>query len=498
MLARQLRAYAEAGVTDVTVVAGYLADDVRALCDEVADAHPGLDVSVVESEVYANTDNMYSLYRTREAVAGEPFVLSNGDAVFEPGLLADLVAADADSAVACDPDTYSEEAMKITVDEDGHVSHIAKDVPPDVAHGISNDVYRFSEAFSSKLFAEITRTIERDEEYGEWTELAIDEVVRNRTHDVEPVEVGSYDWLEVDDPDDLAEADLRFGALSNLATKEAIFFDLDGTIYLDDELVEGADRLVEALRAADVDVYFLTNNSSKWKDDYAERLSDLGVSALPEDVLLSTDGVLEYLRSADAGETYVLGTETMREALADREVPVVDDPGSGADAPEYVVVGFDTELSYEKARKATLAVRDGATFLLAHPDTVCPTAEGFVPDAGSIAAMIERATDRSPARVFGKPNAEMIDHVLDEEGYAPTDVAVVGDRLETDVALAENVGCESVCVLTGDATRTEVELSDVEPSLVAPSAGALTRFVDAATSAEDGAAARPVRGGDPR
>jgi HAD superfamily hydrolase (TIGR01450 family) len=498
VLARQLRAYADAGVTDVTVIAGYLADETRALCADVADERPDLDVSVIESEVYANTDNMYSLYLAREAVAGEPFVLSNGDAVFDRGLLADLVTADAESGVACDFETYTDEAMKVTVDDDGYVSHIAKDVPEEVAYAISNDVYRFSADFSEKLFAEIARTVEREGEYAEWTELAIDRVVRTREHDFDPVDASEYRWVEIDDRADLAEADLQFSALGPLTSKEAVFFDLDGTLYLDDELVEGADRVVDGLRSAGVDVYFLTNNSSKWKDDYATRLSDLGVSVGPEDVLLSTDGVLDYLQSADAGETYVLGTETMREAVADHGVEVTDDPGLGADAPEYVVVGFDTELTYEKARKATLAVRDGATFLLAHPDTVCPTADGFVPDCGAIGAMIERATDQSPSRVFGKPNAEMVEHVLDAEGYDPAGVLVVGDRLETDVALAENLGCESVCVLTGDATRTEVELGDISPTLVARTVGALTRFLDveASAEAEESATATAVKGGD--
>ncbi|MFC7079912.1 HAD-IIA family hydrolase [Halorussus caseinilyticus] len=484
ILARQLSAYADAGVTDVVVVAGYLADDVRALCEEVADARPELDVTVRESEVFANTDNMYSLYLAREEVAGDPFVLTNGDVVFEPDLLADLLAADADSAVATDTETFSEEAMKVTVGDDGRVTHIAKGVPKDVAYGVSTDAYRFSADFSATLFEEITRTVEREGNFGDWTEAAIDRLVRNRDHDVEPADVSGRRWVEIDDFADLRNADRRFASLSPLGEKEAVFFDLDGTVYLDDELVDGADGVIESLREQGVDVYFLTNNSSKWKDDYADRLTNLGVPADPEDVLLSTDGVLQHLRRTDPDGVFVLGTETMRDALADRGVEVVEDPDFGDDAPETVVVGFDTELTYEKARNATLAVRKGATFLLAHPDAVCPTAEGFVPDCGAIGAMIERATDRQPDRVFGKPNVEMIGPVLDAEGYAPDEVAVVGDRLETDVQLAENVGCESVCVLSGDATRVDVEASDRSPSLVAPTVAALSEFVGETPEAE--------------
>ncbi|WP_132060018.1 HAD-IIA family hydrolase [Halorussus amylolyticus] len=501
ILARQLRAYADAGVTDVTVVAGYLADETRSLCESVAAERPSLDVTVRESDVYANTDNMYSLYLAREAVAGEQFVLSNGDVAFESDLLADLLDSDADSAIACDRGTYSEEAMKVTVDDEGMVTHIDKGIPERAAHGVSTDVYRFSAAFSSMLFDEIARVIEREGDYSGWTEAAIDRLVRNRDHDVETADVTGRDWVEIDDFADLKRADLRFSSLSDLGSKEAVFFDLDGTVYLDDDLVEGARDLVESLRERGVEVYFLTNNSSKWKDDYANKLADLGVPVDAENVLLSTDGVIDHLQSADAGEVYVLGTETMRDALAGHGIDL------GDENPDTVVVGFDTELTYEKARAATLAVRDGATFLLAHPDTVCPTAEGFVPDCGAIGALIERATDQRPSRVFGKPNPEMIAHVLDAEGYSPDEVAVVGDRLETDVALAENVGCESVCVLTGDADRIDAERSEVTPTLVAPSVAALARFVtpsppkpdesELTADAEDADAAVPsVEGGE--
>ncbi|WP_209019569.1 HAD-IIA family hydrolase [Halorussus marinus] len=486
VLGRQLRAFDDAGVSDVTVVAGYLADETRARCEAVSVDRPDLEVSVVESEVFANTDNMYSLSLAREAVAGEPFVLANGDVAFEPDLLADLVDADADSAVACDRATFSEEAMKVTVDDRGLVSHIDKAVPEEVAHGVSTDVYRFSASFSSMLFDEIARTIDREGDFGDWTEAAIDRLVRDRDHDLATADVTGREWVEIDDFADLTEADLRFAGLSALDEKEAVFFDLDGTLYLDDDLVAGARELVELLRDRGVAVYFLSNNSSGWKDEYASKLTKLGVPADPDSVLLSTDGVIQHLVETDPGEVFVLGTDAMREAVAAAGVSVGDDD------PDTVVVGFDTELTYEKARRATLAIRDGATFLLAHPDDVCPTGEGFVPDCGAIGAMIGRATDRSPERVFGKPNAEMLDHVLDAEGYAPAEVAVVGDRLATDVALAESVGCESVCVLTGDATRVEVETSDIEPTLVAPSVADLTRFVAADTSAERGDADAPV------
>ncbi len=463
ILERQLRAYADAGVDDVAVVAGYMADQIRDLCRRVAASEADLSITVIENEAFANTDNCYSLYCAREFVAGDPFFLSNGDVVFDPSIVEGLRSADPGSAIAVDTSTFDEEAMKVVLDDRGRISHISKRIGPDEAYASSIDVYRFSAAFSAALFAQIERIVEVERTYDGWTELAIDDLVGRGAHDVEPFDIAGHDWVEVDDFDDLHEADRTFAGLDDLRSKSAVFFDLDGTITLDETLVDGADRLVRQLREDGVDVYFLSNNSSQWKSSYADRLSSLGIPTTVEEIILSTDGVIEYLLEHRLDETFVVGTSAMREALEDRGITV------DADEPAAVVVGFDTELTYEKLRRATLAIRDGAEFLLAHPDTVCPTTDGFVPDCGSIGALVETATGRSPTRVFGKPNPDMLEHVLTVHEYASEDVAIVGDRLETDVELGHRLGCETVCVLSGEATRLDVEVSDRTPSLVVPS-----------------------------
>lgn len=469
ILERQLRAYAEAGVDEVHVVAGYLADQVRTLGRAVASDLPGVTVTVHENETYANTDNMYSLSIVRERVAGEPFLLSNGDVACDAAIFAALTSRTDGSAIACNASAYEEEAMKVTVDDDSLVDHIAKDVSRSEAHATSLDVYRFSASCSARLFDAIRRRVEVEGAYDHWTELAIDDVVSRDGHDVEPVDVGDVPWVEVDDLADLLAADRSFASMAPLATKDAVFFDLDGTVYVDDEPVEEAADLVADLRAAGTEVFFLSNNSSKWKTSYAETLTGMGIPADQDEVILSTDAVLDYLDDEGVTSSYVVGTEAMRAAVERTGV----DPE--ADDPEVVVVGFDTELTYEKTRRATLAIRDGASFLLAHPDLVCPSGEGLVPDCGSIGALVETATGREPDRVFGKPNPEMVRTALATSGLDPADVAVVGDRIGTDIALADALGCESVCVLTGDADRAAIETASIRPTLVVENVGELRR-----------------------
>ncbi len=462
----QLRAYDAAGFDTVSVVAGYMPTEISRLCDRL-DSELAVDIDVIENPAFANTDNMYSLYCARDVVAGEPFVLSNGDVVFDPTVVEQLGAVTDHSAIAVDADRYDPEAMKITVDADERVSGISKEFSPAEAAATSIDLYRFSAETSTKLFDRITTRIEVDEEYTGWTEIALDDILSQSHHDVRPVDIAGADWVEIDEMADLLTADRTFSSLGDLRTTEAVFFDLDGTIYLDETLIEGADRLIEQLRTAGVDVYFLSNNSSRWKPTYAERLSSLGIRAEPEDVILSTDGVISYLLDNGISETYVVGTDAMRDALDARGI------NPTAETPETVVVGFDTELTYEKVATATRAIRQGAGFVLAHGDRVCPTEDGFVPDCGSIGALVETATERSPSRVFGKPNAGMIDHVLDDHGYDPANVVVVGDRLSTDIELAERLGCQSVCVLSGDTTRRAIETASQSPTLVVSSVGEL-------------------------
>ena len=469
ILEHQLRAYDEATISEVIVVAGYLADVTRQLCERVAD-ETGLNITVVENEVFANTDNMYSLNQVREAVAGEEFILANGDVVFDPEVVPLLIESDGSSAIACDTGSFSTEAMKITVD-DGHVTGIRKDVSEADAYANSIDVYRFSPSLSRRLFQRIERRIDVEGEYGGWTEVAIDDLVGSGDHDVKPVDIAGADWVEIDDHADLLAADRQFSQLTDLGSKDAVFFDLDGTLYLGDELIEGASDVVASLRSKDTDVFFLTNNSSTGKPTYVEKLTNLGIPASPEQIVISTDGVVDYLQEESVNEAYVVGTEEMRDTFRRHDI----DPE--AEESEHVVVGFDTELTYEKVRKATLAIRDGAEFLLAHPDLVCPTPEGMVPDCGSIGALVATATDREPSEVFGKPNPEMITHIMAERGLDPENIAVVGDRLETEIRMAERLGCDSVCVLTGATDRAGAEQSEIQPTMIAESVADLKRLV---------------------
>ena len=469
ILRHQLEAYAKAGVEEVFVISGYKADLLREICENTS-KELSINIEIIINENYANTDNMFSLSLVADWIQGEEFLLSNGDVIYQNNIISDLVSLSSNhSYIATDAGVYSTEGMKVRIDGK-QVTELSKSIGEAEADAVSIDLYRFSSAFSVSLFNEIEQILHSKESYSGWTEVAINNLLDRKYSNVRSFDISGSNWAEIDNIADLLEADIKFNTL-DIRGKEAIFVDLDGTVWVDEDPLNQAVETLKIIKSAGISIYYLSNNSSKCKDAYVNRLQDIGIDTDIHHVLLSTDGVLDYLRSEGVTETYVVGTESMREAFRNRGINVECESSS------HVIIGFDKELTYEKVRRATLLIRDGAEFLVAHGDKVCPTSEGMIPDCGSISALIESATGQLPTQVFGKPNPAMIEHILDNNGWLADEILVIGDRLQTDVQMAKNVGCDSVCVLSGDADRLQIEISPIQPSAVVETVGDLANYI---------------------
>ncbi|MFQ6039177.1 MAG: HAD-IIA family hydrolase, partial [Candidatus Aminicenantales bacterium] len=166
------------------------------------------------------------------------------------------------------------------------------------------------------------------------------------------------------------------------------------------------------------------------------------------------------LKDKNLRDLYVVGTASMRQMFEGAGLET-DSP-----SPDCVVVGFDTELTYEKLRKAALLIQNGVEYIVTHPDLVCPTPEGFIPDAGSFVALLEKATGEKPSRIFGKPHREMVSHILKKHGVAPEEVVMIGDRIYTDMELARQIPCDFILVLTGETKREDLARLPTPPDLV--------------------------------
>ena len=251
---------------------------------------------------------------------------------------------------------------------------------------------------------------------------------------------------------------MNFEKLKNC---ELFLFDMDGTLYLGDDVFEGSINLMEDLPALGKKYIYLTNNSSRAGTDYITRLKGFGFPCEAENVFTSGMATGMYLNQNYPGaKVYLVGTAAFRRELLSYGIKLVEEDA------EIVVVGFDTELVYEKLNKACHFLRRGAIFIAANPDWVCPMPHDEVlPDCGSICALLTASSGVKPTFI-GKPNRNMIDVISKMTGIANEKICAVGDRLYTDIAVAQNAGAVSVLVMSGETTEEMVRAAERQPDYI--------------------------------
>jgi 4-nitrophenyl phosphatase len=255
---------------------------------------------------------------------------------------------------------------------------------------------------------------------------------------------------------------LEDALMKRLEGIRGVLMDLDGVVYEGANVIAQAPPFFERLRRARWPVQFITNNSSATPEQFAERLSSIGVPASASEVLTSAIATAEYLRkrSPAGGRAYVIGERGLREAVQEAGFELVED------GPDYVLVGLDRAFDYHKL---TVAIRDvigGAEFLGSNPDTTLPAEDGLIPGAGSIQAAIRAATGLTPM-IIGKPEPTMTLMALERIGLKPAEAVSIGDRLDTDILGGHRAGTPTVLVLTGISTREQADQAETKPTIIA-------------------------------
>ncbi len=247
-----------------------------------------------------------------------------------------------------------------------------------------------------------------------------------------------------------------------LAQIRCFLLDMDGTFYLGDKLIEGSLDFLEALQCTGRDAWFLTNNSSKSASAYVDKLTRMNVpEPFRNQVMTSGHAAAHYLMECfPEGKGYLLGNDVLRAELEAMGLVFTEDD------PDYVLVAFDTTLDYAKMCKVCDFIRYGKPYIATHPDFNCPTETGFIPDMGAIMAFIEASTGRKADVILGKPYGGIVREAQMRTSYDLAEMAMVGDRLYTDVATGVNHGMTGILVLSGEATMKDVEDSDVQPHLI--------------------------------
>ena len=273
-----------------------------------------------------------------------------------------------------------------------------------------------------------------------------------------------------------------------------VALDLDGTVYRGDTLFPWTLEALARLRGLGIGVTFLTNNSARSVDDYAAHLRAMGIEAAPADIHTSGEAAIEHLTAARPAvrRLFVLGTPSLRDAFAAAGFESAGD--NAEDEPDAVVVGFDTTLTFERLCRAAHWIARGKPFIATHPDRVCPTDRPTVlVDCGSITAALREATGRAPDAVIGKPDPRMLHGILARHGLEPAELAMVGDRLYTDIRMARAAGALAVLVLSGETTAAEAERADPPPDLVCDHVGVFVRLLVEARGAADRAPGKDSR-----
>ncbi|MEN3185429.1 MAG: HAD-IIA family hydrolase [Atribacterota bacterium] len=237
--------------------------------------------------------------------------------------------------------------------------------------------------------------------------------------------------------------------------------DLDGVLYLLNQPIPGGQEFVDFLRTHRYNVAFLSNNTFLTRKEYVEKLERMGISAFPEEVLTSAFAVAKFLGETRPGaRVYVIGEEGLKKELKSCGLHLV----SKGEA-DFVVAGMDRKFNFRKMSRAFRYIQGGAEFIGTNPDPTYPTDNGLLPGAGAIIAGIEVCSGKK-ARVFGKPSPLILNLLLETRGFRKEETVIVGDRLDTDIALGVGCGVFSVLVLTGVTSREDVEVSQVKPDLV--------------------------------
>lgn len=259
--------------------------------------------------------------------------------------------------------------------------------------------------------------------------------------------------------------DLKHQILSRM---KLYLFDMDGTLYLGNQLYSFTPQLLEQIRRTGGQYLFMTNNSSKSVEDYIKKLCKLGIPAQREDFITSSQATAYYLHRHHEGQRlYVCGTRSLKAELEREGFAVTEDP----ELAQCVVMGFDTELTFQKLHDVSwLLLTRQIPYIATNPDLVCPTEFGSVPDCGSVCQMIFNATGKRPV-VIGKPSPLMPQLAMERLGFGKEETCVVGDRIYTDIKSGLNAGITGILVMSGETTPEILAASEDKPHLVLSDGG---------------------------
>lgn len=256
-------------------------------------------------------------------------------------------------------------------------------------------------------------------------------------------------------------------------TKIKLFLmDLDGTLYIDGKLIDGANETIEKLRKDGKKIGFVTNNTSIGKNDYLKKFKKIGLTVFESEFVSASYEMIEYLKKNNLQDSvYLLGTKSLKKEFEKNGIKLVDNA-------KTVVVAYDTELTYKKLVHASTLIKNGANYFSTHIDKVCPSKDKVLPDAGSYINLIYDITGKKPKFVGGKPGKDFAKYILNKFQVKKNQVCFIGDRLYTDIQFALNNGFNSILVLSGETKKEDLKECKIKPDLVLSTIKDIQKLID--------------------
>ena len=251
---------------------------------------------------------------------------------------------------------------------------------------------------------------------------------------------------------------------------QGFIFDLDGTVYRGERLIPGADVTILTLRDMGKKVVFLSNKPLYTREDYARKLTNMGIPTRVSEVINSSYVMVRYLsKVSPRARIYVIGETSIINELKDAGFQLTDDPRK----IEYVIVAFDRTFTYEKLNIAFQAIKHGAHFIATNPDRTCPYEDGEIPDCAGMIGAVEAVSGQKVEVIVGKPSPIMVEVILNVMKLRPQDCLIIGDRLSTDITMGKNSGIHTALVLTGVTNPADLKKAKIKPDYVFESIGEL-------------------------
>jgi len=468
IILHQLQAMKEIGIDNVVVVLGYKSSMV---IDVLEKTNLKQYATIIENKEYKNTNNIYSLYLAinylRNNIQLDKYtklILMNGDTIFDKTILEDMLL-EKGNRIAVDIGNFYEDSMKVIVDDNKNIKYISKLIHKTESYGVSINLFTFDIKTLYSFESTIKNMVENEALMNVWFETALERLFDDQ-YIFRPLDVKNRYWFEIDTFEDLKEAERLFNIFQNgkeLMDKKLFIFDLYGTVILGNVVLPYVKEFLDLLLKRNKSIVFITNNSSMSKQEHLERLQSLlGVELHNKNLYTSVEDTINYLNSKNIQKIFLLATPSVTNEFKNNGF-IVDSEDVNA-----VVVAFDKCLSYKKLETASLLLENNENiqFILVNKDLKCPTELGFIPDAGSIAKLLEATTNRKVDVFRGKPNPEMITNIIAKYQFQINECVFFGDRLYTDITMSDKSGIITVLMLTGETKMHELELSFLEKHLV--------------------------------